>query len=79
MSKDLILRTYKALGSGYNQLYQKTLSVLKEKYNVITTIDGTEHNTIVISKSSATTAQSRTYNVETRSPAALLDYPFAIA
>ncbi len=35
MSKDLILRTYKALGSGYNQLYQKTLSVLKEKYNVI--------------------------------------------
>lgn len=50
---------------------------LEEKDNVITTIDGTPHNTIVISKSSATTAQSRTYSVETRSPAALLDYPFA--
>lgn len=35
MLNNLLLRTYKRLGSGYAQLYGKTLSLLKENYNVI--------------------------------------------
>ena len=35
MSKNLILRTYDQLSSGYNELYKKTKKCLSEHYNII--------------------------------------------